>query len=171
MWQRDRLGQRLLTWIVNKISRTILKAGFVSVAFILKGKFVVSAFAMLLLSFMTDFAKVALATDRVRLSQRPEPWNIGGFVEVSVVLGIAMVAEALLLLDFCWSRFGFAILSTSIKILVRQSGVRAAHRSHFNGTSRRWFLRMSGISRCTTCANGASMIDGIQFSHERNSAF
>ena len=53
-----------------------------SIAFILTGKFVVSAFAMLLLSFMTDFAKVALATDHVRLSKKPETWNIGGFVTV-----------------------------------------------------------------------------------------
>lgn len=100
--------QRVLTWIINKISRTILKAAFVAIAFVVTGKFVVSAFAMLLLVFMTDFAKIALATDRVRPSRKPETWNIGGFVSVAVVLGIAMVAEALLLLWVCWSRFGLA---------------------------------------------------------------
>jgi hypothetical protein len=41
--------------------------------------------------FMTDFAKIALATDRVRSSKTPETWNIGGFITVSVVLGVAMV--------------------------------------------------------------------------------
>ncbi|MBI1887293.1 MAG: plasma-membrane proton-efflux P-type ATPase [Nitrosomonadales bacterium] len=100
--------QRILTWVINKISRTILKAGFVSVAFVLTGKFVVSAFAMLLLVFMTDFAKIALASDHVRPSNKPETWNIGGFITVSVVLGIAMVAEALLLLWIGWSRFGLS---------------------------------------------------------------
>ncbi|MFA6167673.1 MAG: plasma-membrane proton-efflux P-type ATPase, partial [Gemmatimonadaceae bacterium] len=79
--------QRILTWIINKISRTILKAAFVAIAFVLTGKFVVSAFAMLLLVFMTDFAKIALATDHVRPSNQPETWNIGGFITVSVVLG------------------------------------------------------------------------------------
>ena len=58
--------QRILTWIINKISRTILKAAFVAIAFLVTGKFVVSAFAMLLLVFMTDFAKISLATDHVR---------------------------------------------------------------------------------------------------------
>ena len=72
--------QRILTWIINKISRTILKAAFVAIAFIVTGKFVVSAFAMLLLVFMTDFAKIALATDRVQPSRKPETWNIGGFI-------------------------------------------------------------------------------------------
>jgi magnesium-transporting ATPase (P-type) len=100
--------QRILTWIINKISRTILKAAFVAIAFILTGKFVVSAFAMLLLVFMTDFAKISLATDNVRPSKKPETWNIGGFITVSVMLGVAMVAETLLLLWFGWSHFGLA---------------------------------------------------------------
>jgi plasma-membrane proton-efflux P-type ATPase len=100
--------QRILTWIINKISRTILKAAFVAIVFIVTGKFAVSAFAMLLLVFMTDFAKISLATDNVRPSKKPETWNIGGFVAVSVVLGVAMVAETLLLLLIGWSHFGLA---------------------------------------------------------------
>ena len=100
--------QRVLTWIINKISRTILKSAFVAIAFVVTGQFVVSAFAMLLLTFMTDFAKITLATDHVRSSKKPETWNIGGFITVSVVLGVAMVAEALLFLYLCWSHFGLA---------------------------------------------------------------
>ena len=100
--------QRILTWIINKISRTILKAAFVAIAYVVTGKFVISAFAMLLLVFMTDFAKIALATDHVRPSKKPETWNIGGFITVSVVLGVAMVAEALLLLRIGWLQYGLA---------------------------------------------------------------
>jgi plasma-membrane proton-efflux P-type ATPase len=100
--------QRILTWIINKISRTILKAAFVAIAFVVTGKFVVSAFAMLLLVFMTDFAKVSLATDHVRSSKKPETWNIGGYIAMSVALGVAMVLETLLLLWIGWSQFGLA---------------------------------------------------------------
>ena len=100
--------QRILTWIINKISRTILKAAFVAIAFVVTGKFVVSAFAMLLLTFLTDFAKISLATDNVRPSKKPETWNIGGFIAVSVVLGVGMVAETLLLLWIGWTKFGLA---------------------------------------------------------------
>jgi H+-transporting ATPase len=106
--------QRILTWIINKISRTILKSAFVAIAYVVTGKFVVSAFAMLLLTFMTDFAKIALATDHVRPSRRPETWNIGGFITVSVVLGVAMVGEALFLLWIGWSRFGLATGNSSL---------------------------------------------------------
>ncbi len=100
--------QRVLTWIINKISRTILKAAYVAIAFVVTGKFVVSAFAMLLLVFVMDFATIALATDHVRPSRKPETWNIGGYITVSVVLGVAMVAETLFSLSIGWSRLGLA---------------------------------------------------------------
>jgi magnesium-transporting ATPase (P-type) len=90
--------QRLLTWIINKVSRTILKAGFVVVAFLVTGKFVISALGMLLLTFTTDFVKVALSADRVRPSPAPESWKIGPLVRVAVVLGVLMLIEALGLL-------------------------------------------------------------------------
>ncbi len=100
--------QRILTWIINKISRTILKAAYVAITFLATGRFAVSAFAMLLLVFMTDFAKIALATDRVRPSRQPETWNIGGWVAASAVLGSVMVAQALLALWVAWTWFGLA---------------------------------------------------------------
>jgi plasma-membrane proton-efflux P-type ATPase len=100
--------QRILTWIINKISRTILKAAFVAIAFVATGKFVISAFVMLLLVFVTDFAVITLATDHVRPSKKPETWKIGGFVAVSVALGVAMVAETLFFLWIAWSHFGLA---------------------------------------------------------------
>ena len=90
--------QRVLTWIINKVSRTILKAGFVVVAFLVTGKFVISALGMVLLVFMTDFVKIALSADRVRPSRAPESWRIGPLVEVAVVLGVLMLLESLALL-------------------------------------------------------------------------
>jgi magnesium-transporting ATPase (P-type) len=100
--------QRVLTWIVNKISRTILKAGFVVVAFLITGKFVISALGMVLLVFMTDFVKIALSTDNVRPSQKPETWNIIPLVRVAALIGVLMLIEALGMLAFGWSRFGLA---------------------------------------------------------------
>ena len=131
--------QRVLTWIINKISRTILKAAFVALAFVVTGKFVVSAFAMLLLVFMTDFAKIALATDHVRPSPKPETWNIGGFVAVSVVLGVAMVAEALLLLWIAWSRFGLGTNEAALHTFSFLLLLYFAVFSLVSARERRWF--------------------------------
>jgi H+-transporting ATPase len=98
--------QRVLTWIVNKVSRTILKAAFVVIAFLVTGKFVISALGMVLLLFMTDFVKIALSTDNVRPSQKPETWNIGPLVALAVLLGLIMLGEALGLLAIGWRYFG-----------------------------------------------------------------
>ena len=97
--------QRVLTWIVNKISRTILKSGFVVLAFLATGKLVISALGMVLLVFMTDFVKIALSTDRVRPSRKPESWKIGPLVWIAVLLGLLMLAEALGLLAIGWHGF------------------------------------------------------------------
>jgi len=131
--------QRILTWIINKISRTILKAAFVAIAFILTGKFVVSAFAMLLLVFVLDFATIALATDRVQPSKKPETWNIGGFIAVSVVLGVAMVAETLLFLWIGWSRFGLATNSHALGTFSYLTLLYFCVFSAVSVRERRWF--------------------------------
>jgi magnesium-transporting ATPase (P-type) len=131
--------QRILTWIINKISRTILKAGFVAIAFVLTGKFVVSAFTMLVLVFMTDFAKISLATDNVRPSQKPETWEIGGFIAVSVVLGVLMVAEALLLLWIGWTRWGLASDDNALYTFSFLTLLYLAALSIVSARERRWF--------------------------------
>lgn len=97
--------QRVLTWIINKVSRTILKSGFVVIAFLVTGQFVISALGMVLLVFMTDFVKIALSTDRVRPSQKPETWNIGPLVTVAMILGLLMLAESLASLAVAWGLF------------------------------------------------------------------
>jgi hypothetical protein len=131
--------QRILTWIINKISRTILKAAFVAIAFVATGKFVVSAFAMLLLVFMTDFAKISLATDHVRPSKNPETWNIGGFITVSVMLGVAMLVEALFLLWIGWSRFSLATDNNALYTFSFLTLLYFAAFSIVSARERRWF--------------------------------
>jgi len=90
--------QRILTWMVNKVSRTVLKTGFVGIAYLLTGHLLVSALGMIVLVFMTDFVKITLATDRVRPSPEPDTWNIRPLVIVAMSLGIFMVVESLALL-------------------------------------------------------------------------
>jgi len=131
--------QRILTWVINKISRTILKSAFVAIAFIMTGKFVVSAFAMLLLVFMTDFAKIALASDHVQPSMRPETWNIGHFIAVSAALGVMMVAETLLFLWIGWSRFDLATANNALYTFSFLTLLYFAVFSIVSARERRWF--------------------------------
>ena len=133
--------QRILTYIINKISRTILKTAFVAIAFVVTGKFVMSAFAMLLLVFITDFAKISLATDRVRPSKKPETWNIEPLITVSVVLGALMVAESLLVLWSGWSRCGLATSNNALYTFSFLTLLYFAAFSIVSARERRWFWK------------------------------
>jgi len=104
-----RIFERITTWILNKISRTILKTSFVVLAFLITGKYVVSAFAMILLVFMTDFVKISLSTDNVRWSRKPDIWNITGLVKLASILGLLMIAESFGLLYIWFNYFNIMV--------------------------------------------------------------
>ena len=106
--------ERINTWVLNKITRTVLKTCFIVLAFLFTGKYVVSASAMLLILFMTDFVKISLSTDNVRWSRKPNIWNITGLVKVAAILGLIMVAEAFGLL---YIGFTFFNLTTNDQAL------------------------------------------------------
>ena len=86
--------QRINTWILNKIMRTILKSAFVVGVFLVSGDFVISAFAMVLLLLMTDFMKISLSTDRVQWSASPDTWNIKAYTRVAAAMGTLMAVES-----------------------------------------------------------------------------
>jgi len=137
--QGRRIYQRILTYIVNKISRTILKTSLVAIAFMVTGKFIISAFSMLLLVFITDFAKISLATDHVRPSPKPETWKIGGPIAVAVILGILMVTEALTALWIGWSRWGLAANEAALNTVTFLTLLYFAAFSIVSARERRWF--------------------------------
>jgi len=156
--------QRVLTWIVNKISRTILKSGFVVIAYLVTGRFVISALGMVLLVFMTDFVKIALSTDRVRPSRSPETWDIGPLVWIGAALGLLMLAEALALLAFGWHRFGLAVSAGRLQTFAFQTLLFFALFSLVSIRERRafWASRPSTVLTAALFADAcAGMLIGL----------
>lgn len=98
--------QRIISWILNKIIKTFTIIVFVTLSFMFTGVFVVTAFDMVLLLFLTDFVTLSLATDKVRWSRKPNSWNITGLVEVAVVLGVITLIEHFGLLYIGLNYFG-----------------------------------------------------------------
>lgn len=152
--------QRVLTWIINKISRTILKAGFVVAAFLATGQFVISALGMVLIVFMTDFVKIALSTDNVRPSQKPESWNIGPLVKTAVFMGLLMLAEALALLAYGWHRLGLAGNQARLQTFTFQTLLFFAICSIISIRERRFFWA-SRPSFVLSLALAADMVVGL----------
>jgi H+-transporting ATPase len=95
-----KMFERINIWILNKITRSIFKTCFVVIAYLVFGKYVISASAILIIIFMTDFVKISLATDNVIISQKPAKWNVNGLAKVGLVLGLMMTVEAFPLLYY-----------------------------------------------------------------------
>jgi len=95
-----KMFERINIWILNKITRSIFKTCFVVFAYLIFGKYIISASAILIIIFMTDFVKVSLATDNVIISKKPAKWGINRLAKVGLVLGLLMTIEAFPLLYY-----------------------------------------------------------------------
>jgi len=87
-----RVYQRLLTYTINKIVKTIQVAVFLSLGLIIFRQFVVTPLLVLLLLFANDFVTMSIANDNVRVSQQPDIWNVKVLVKTAVVIAIAWLA-------------------------------------------------------------------------------
>jgi len=86
--------ERITAWIVSKIVRTLQIATFSVLSFLFTGNFVVSAFAIIVYFFLTDFVKIALSTDNFNPSDKPDTWNLNGAVKASLILGALVILES-----------------------------------------------------------------------------
>nr|MDO8079451.1 plasma-membrane proton-efflux P-type ATPase [Candidatus Freyarchaeota archaeon] len=100
-----RIYRRMLTYTLNKIVKTFQVAVFIILAFLVTGQNVVSLFSITLFLFLVDFVTISLATDNAKYSVKPNKWNVKAMVELSVVLGILMIFESMILL-FIGNYFG-----------------------------------------------------------------
>ena len=71
-----RIYQRMLTYTLNKIVKTIEIALFLSLGVMLTGTFVITPLLIVLLLFTNDFVTMSIATDHVTFSPEPDRWNI-----------------------------------------------------------------------------------------------
>ncbi len=87
-----RIYQRMLTYTLNKIIKTIEIALFLSLGLILTRTFVTTPLLMVLLLFTNDFVTMSISTDRVRPSLLPDRWNIKSIVLAAVSLALPILA-------------------------------------------------------------------------------
>lgn len=71
-----RIYQRMLTYTLSKIIKTVEIAVFLRVGVILTRTFVITPLLVVLLLFINDFFTMSIATDHVSFSPQPDRWNI-----------------------------------------------------------------------------------------------
>jgi len=90
-----RIYQRMFTYTLNKIIKTIEIAFFVSIGVIATGHLIVTPLLIVLLLFTNDFVTMSIATDRVTFSRRPDRWSVHTLVEAGLLLGSLILVFSL----------------------------------------------------------------------------
>jgi H+-transporting ATPase len=82
-----RIYQRMLTYTLNKIIKTVEIGLFLSLGVILTRSFIITPLLIVLLLFTNDFVTMSIATDRVSFSHRPDRWQIRTLMAIGFALG------------------------------------------------------------------------------------
>ncbi len=147
-----RIYQRMLTYTLNKIIKTLEIAIFTSVGVMLTGVFVITPLLIVLLLFTNDFVTMSIATDRVEFSRKPERWRIP-----TLMLTAAPLAALILVLSFSvffagrgWLHLPLPQLQTLIFVMLVFTGLGNVYlvreRRHFwRSRPSTWLLLASVI--------------------------
>jgi H+-transporting ATPase len=85
--------QRMLTWVINKVTKVIQVIGLLTVGFFWFHNTVVSLLGMAILIFANDFVTMSLATDNVEYTTNPNKWNVRNITFASLIIGALLVGE------------------------------------------------------------------------------
>src|SRR5208283_4734985 len=85
--------QRMLTWVINKVTKTIQLVGILTLGFFWLHDLVVSLLGMALLVFANDFVTMTLSTDNVKFTRNPNNWNVRNVTLASAGIGIFFILE------------------------------------------------------------------------------
>ncbi len=90
--------QRMLSWVINKVTKVIEFVGLLTVSFLWLHDIVLSLLGMSLLVFSNDFVTMSLATDRVKHTSNPNRWDVKTITMACLVPGTLLVIEGLLVI-------------------------------------------------------------------------
>ena len=129
--------QRMLTWVVNKVTKVIQFVGVLVTGFFWLHHIVLSVLGMVLLVFANDFVTMSLATDNVKTTKNPNIWNVKNITLASIVIGAFLVVEgaAVIFIGTDYYRMDLGTLQTFVLLtLVFTSQFRVLivrERGHF----------------------------------------
>ena len=93
-----RVYQRMHTYTLNKIIKTIQVAVFLSLSFFLTHTFVITPTLIVLLLFANDFVTMSIAADHATPSPTPDRWQVGNLVGSALALAAVLLVESFLVL-------------------------------------------------------------------------
>ena len=147
-----RIYQRMLTYTLNKIIKTIEIAVFLSLGVILTRTLIITPLLIVLLLFTNDFVTMSIATDRVSFSRKPDRWRVRTLVLTALPLALLIVSLSFAVLFAGRNLLHLALpqLQTLVFLLLVFSGqgtvylVRERHHLWHSRPSR-WLLLSSSV--------------------------
>ncbi len=145
-----RIHQRMLTYTLNKIIKTLEIAVFLSLGLMFTGVFVVTPLLIVLLLFTNDFVSMSIATDRVEFSRKPDRWQIRTLMAAGGAIAACILALsfAVFFAARAFLGLGLAQLQTLMFLMLVFSGQGTVYlvreRRHFwRSMPSRWLLLAS----------------------------
>ena len=142
-----RIYQRMLTYTINKIIKTIEIAFFLSFGLIFTHTFVTTPLLMVLLLFTNDFVTMSISTDRVKPSPLPNRWNVRSIVLGSIGLALPILALSFGIFWYAQTRLQLPLanLQTLLFVMLVYSGQGTIYlvreRTHFwHSMPSKWML-------------------------------
>src|SRR5208282_5476638 len=129
--------QRMLTWVINKVTKVIQFVGILVIGFFWFHELIISVLGVVLLIFANDFVTMSLATDNVKHTTNPNLWNVKKLTWASLAIGVFLIFEGAIgiLLGVNYFHLGWIELRTfALLILVFTSQFRVLivrERNHF----------------------------------------
>jgi len=117
-----RIYERVNIWVLSRIIRTFQNVIFITLAFLILNKFVISTFGMVLLLFMFDFVTLTMSTDNVPWLKKPASWDITNIVKVSTILGLVMVVESFFVL-YLFINYPIEVIKTLMFLYLLYSNI------------------------------------------------
>ena len=113
-----RIYQRMLTWVINKVTKVIQFIGVLVVGFFWLNQVVLSVLGMVLLVFANDFTTTSLAKDNVESTASPNIWNVKNITCASLVIGLLLVVEGVIVLFLGEFYYGMSLPSLQSFVLL-----------------------------------------------------
>ncbi len=154
-----RIYQRMLTYTMNKIIKTLQIAVLLGLGLVLTNNFIISTLLIVLLLFANDFVTMSLATDNVSYSQKPDKWNIRHLSFLSAIFAACMIIFSFFVLFFGQEVVGMSLpeIRTLIFLTLIFTGQAIVYlvreRGHFwHSRPSRWLIASSIADILIVCA-------------------
>lgn len=157
--------QRMLTYTLNKIIKTVQIALFLALGVMLTNTFIITPRLIVLLLFANDFLTMSISTDNVSFSRKPDRWRIKTLMIAGLAVGSLVLIISFALFYLGKQLFGLDVgqLQTLDFVTLVFTGQATVYlvreRHHFwNSAPSLWMIISSVVDVCVV---SLLAIDGI----------